>query len=279
MSTPSARAALLIDADNLSAPAMLEAAAQLRRAGHQLVILRAYGSADTLGNAREVLQRHGGRAFVNQGRGTTDAALVVDAMDLLHAGELPAVVAIGSSDADFAPLAVRLRESGREVLCFAHANKADLQALERVYARVLPVGEAQEPVRAPAPRAAAKKSAAAKPAKPVKTAGKTAAKTPAAKAPAARKAAAAKAAPAAAPAPARSGAADPAAVLALLSALPGFLEGRALALNDVVMQLRKAGLMGRNAGATAFFRKQGLPVQLAPSTQPNTLRWTGEPGR
>lgn len=276
MSTPAARAALLIDADNLSGPAMLEAAAQLRRAGHQLVILRAYGSADTLGNAREVLQRHGGRAFVNQGRGTTDAALVVDAMDLLHAGELPAVVAIGSSDADFAPLAVRLRESGREVLCFAHANKADLQALERVYARVLPVGEAQEPVRAPAPRAAAKKSAAAK---PVKTAGKTAAKTPAAKAPAARKAAAAKAAPAAAPAAARSGAADPGAVLQLLSALPGFLEGKALALNDVVMQLRKAGLMGRSAGATAFFRKQGLPVQLAPSTQPNTLRWTGEPGR
>ena len=259
------RAALLIDADNLSGPAMLDAAAQLRRAGHVLVILRAYGSADTLGNARDVLQRHGGRAFVNQGRGTTDAALVVDAMDLLHAGELPPVVAIGSSDADFAPLAVRLRESGREVLCFAHASKADLQALERVYARVLPVGEPAEAAQAPKPRAAAKKAAA---------------KAPAAKRPA-RKAAAPKAAEAPPPAArtaqaATRGAGDPDAVLELLSTLPGFLEGKPLALNDVVMQLRKAGLMGRSAGATAFFRKQGLPVQLAPATQPNSLRWTGD---
>ena len=45
------------------------------------------------------------------------------------------------------------------------------------------------------------------------------------------------------------------------------------------MQLRKAGLMGRSAGATAFFRKQGLPVQLAPATQTNTLRWTGDTAR
>jgi hypothetical protein len=262
--TGNPRVALLIDADNLSAAAMLDAAAQLHRAGYAIVILRAYGSADTLGNARDVLQRHGGRALVNQGRGTTDAALVVDAMDLLYAGELPAVVAIGSSDADFAPLAIRLRESGREVLCFAHANKADMQALERVYARVLPVADAVEPAKPATSRASRKATA---------------------KAPPARKKAAA---PAVAPQPpsppasakargtGRTASPDSGPVLQLLSGLPGFLEGKTLALNDVVMQLRKAGLMGKSAGATAFFRKQGLPVQLAPATQPNTLRWIGD---
>ena len=40
-------------------------------------------------------------------------------MDLLHRGALPSTVAIGSSDADFAPLAVRLREAGMLVICFA----------------------------------------------------------------------------------------------------------------------------------------------------------------
>ena len=50
-------------------------------------------------------------------------------MDLLHHDDLPGTVAIGSSDADFAPLAVRLREAGIRVICFALRDKADAEAL------------------------------------------------------------------------------------------------------------------------------------------------------
>lgn len=115
--TPSV--AFLIDADNLSSNAIEEAFEYLKQAGATVQIRRAYGGFEKLAAMKAVLRRHAVQAFVNQGRGTTDVALVVDAMDLLHRGALPSTVAIGSSDADFAPLAVRLREAGMLVICFA----------------------------------------------------------------------------------------------------------------------------------------------------------------
>lgn len=45
------------------------------------------------------------------GKNTTDIAMVIDAMDMLHSGMYDAMVLV-SSDSDFTPLAVRLRESG-----------------------------------------------------------------------------------------------------------------------------------------------------------------------
>jgi hypothetical protein len=228
--------ALLIDADNLSPDGMEDAVAQLAQQGLRLSVARAYGSHETLGAIRDFLQRHGVKAIVNQGKGTTDAALVVDAMDLLHAGCLPGTVVIGSGDADFAPLAVRLREAGIKVLCFAQRRKAAAAELERVYARVVYV---DSPSPAPAP--AARKTAA-------------------------KRSTARKAAPPPPPPPP----ADP--VRELLDSLPGFAEGQAVALNEVVKKLRDAGLMGRNASASAFFKKQALPVELMPARQPNKLR-------
>ena len=49
------------------------------------------------------------------GKNTTDIAMVIDAMDLLHNGLYDAV-ALVSSDSDFTPLAVRLKESGIYVI-------------------------------------------------------------------------------------------------------------------------------------------------------------------
>ena len=49
------------------------------------------------------------------GKNTTDIAMVIEAMDLLHTGMYDAVVLV-SSDSDFTPLAVRLRESGMYVI-------------------------------------------------------------------------------------------------------------------------------------------------------------------
>jgi len=238
-------AALLIDADNLSPEGMDAALRELTGRGLRLTVLRAYGSPETLAAAKEFLQRHAARVVVNQGRGTTDAALVVDAMDLLHQGGLPPTVAIGSSDADFAPLAVRLREAGRQVLCYAQAHKADLDALRRVYQEVVPLQEKGRAAPAPSARS---------------------------RAPSARKPATKAAAPR--PAPARAPAAPPLreAVLAVLEAVPGFLEGEALNLNSVVKMLRDAGLMAKSAGASTFFRKLELPLELMPARQPNKLR-------
>ena len=48
------------------------------------------------------------------GKNATDSALIIDAMDLLYAGNLDAF-ALVSSDSDFTRLATRLRESGATV--------------------------------------------------------------------------------------------------------------------------------------------------------------------
>ncbi|KQT08951.1 hypothetical protein ASG30_15855 [Ramlibacter sp. Leaf400] len=247
-------AALLIDADNLSPEVADKAIADLLARGFLITVLRAYGSPETLSAARDVLQKHAARVVVNQGRGTTDAALVIDAMDLLHAGGLPPTVAIGSSDGDFAPLAVRLRESGREVLCYAQGHKADLDVLQRVYAEVVslsPRGSARAAAPVAAPIAALQA--------PPSPARKSARKTTARKAPP--------------PPPAPAPASDPASIVwSLLEDMPGFLEGESLELNTVVKMLRDAKVMTKSTSAPSFFRKLDLPIELSPARAPNKLR-------
>lgn len=49
-----------------------------------------------------------------RGKNSTDSALIIDAMDLLYAGNLEGFVIV-SSDSDFTRLATRLRESGMTV--------------------------------------------------------------------------------------------------------------------------------------------------------------------
>lgn len=228
-------AALLVDADNVTAQCVEHALSELAGRGLRVNMRRAYGGGEKLTGMKECLLRHAVRPFVNQGTGTTDALLVVDAMDLLHAGRLPAVVAIASSDADFAPLAVRLREAGIHVVCFAQEGKSADGALSRCYDELVYV---DAPVAAKAPaRAPAKAARASAPRK--------------------------SAAPAA-PAP------DP--TRAVLEALPGFREGRELALNTVVKKLRDEKLLGKTASGAAFLRKRAPYVELVPEDVPNKVR-------
>jgi len=131
-------AAFLIDADNLSPTAVEEAFKHMKKLGLVVSVRRAYGGHEKLAGMKDILKRHAIRTFVNQGRGTTDVALVVDAMDLLHSTAMPSTVAIGSSDADFAPLAVRLREGGMRVICFAQRDKS-AEELEYAYDEVIEV--------------------------------------------------------------------------------------------------------------------------------------------
>lgn len=146
--------AFLIDADNLTGSAIDEAFEHLEQAGATVQIRRAYGGFEKLAGLKDVIRRHAIQAIVNLGKGTTDVALVVDAMDLLHRGALPSSVAIGSSDADFAPLAARLRESGLLVICFAQ-KLISSEALPLAYEKVVYVGakSTEFEVKMPAPQA------------------------------------------------------------------------------------------------------------------------------
>jgi len=240
------RAALLIDADNLSPEGIERALADLGRKGYRVTVRRAYGSHETLVTIRDFLQGNSVRAIVNHGKGTTDAALIVDAMDLLHRDGLPGTVAIGSGDGDFTPLVVRLREAGKTLICLAQRRKA-AEGLERAYDEVIYVdAPATRAARAAAPAPAAAAAAAAKPARK-----------------------AAKSRQAAAPP------SDADRIRHVLEQIPGFLEGEDIEMNVVVKRLRDEKLMSRSTSAPTFFRKHALNVQLRPERQPNKIRWLG----
>ncbi|MGG5823279.1 NYN domain-containing protein [Falsiroseomonas sp. HW251] len=116
------RFAVLIDADNTS-PRIAEGLfAEIARFG-EASVRRIYGdfSSPRLKSWAEILQRfaidpHQQFAYT-QGKNASDIALVIDAMDLLHAGHLDGFCLV-SSDSDFTRLASRLREHGAEVYGF-----------------------------------------------------------------------------------------------------------------------------------------------------------------
>jgi hypothetical protein len=251
MNNNTQQAALLIDADNLSHDGMAEALAMLQSRGVDVCVRRAYGSPETLAAAREFLQAHAVRPVVNQGRGTTDAALVVDAMDLLHTGYLPALVAIGSGDGDFAPLVLRLREAGRRVICFAQAHKAP-EGLDRFYADVIAVDTPNRARRAAAPAPVTAPGPVPAPVKKSATRKTTARK------------AAVKAAPAELTVAQR--------VHRALESFPGFTDGESIELNAVVKKLRDEKLMGKSTSARNFLKLHAPEVELLPLKEPNKVR-------
>ena len=236
MSTAASRAneaALILDADNISDAATIERGLVfMQEQGWRLTVRRAYGGHEKLAGLKDCLLRHGIRALVNQGKGTTDALICVDVMDLFHTAELPDIVAIASSDADFAPLAVRLREAGIRVLCFAQRGKAAGEDLAKVYEQVVYIDDVPAPA---APRPA-------------------------------RKAAAKKAPAKSRPAPPQ----DP--LRAALSALPGFDERAWVEMNEVVKRLRDEKLMSKSASGPRFLAKNAPYVELTPASQPNKVR-------
>lgn len=206
--------AFLIDADNLSGLAVEQAFEHLQRSGARAPVRRAYGGHEKLTGMKDVLKRFAVRSFVNHGKGTTDVLLVVDAMDLLHSGVLPGTVAIGSSDGDFAPLAVRLREAGLRVICFGQRDKASVDDLALAYDEVVcfastaqaetpeqPAGKA--PARAARSAPSARKSGGEAPTKPLE---------------------------------------DEAAARRILDALPDWLPGTTKQLNQIGTALRESGI-------------------------------------
>ena len=114
--------AILIDADNAN-PAivkgLIDEVAKLGRA----TVRRIYGdwTAPNLSQWKAVLLEHSIQPIqqfaYTRGKNATDSSMIIDAMDLLYAGNLDGFCLV-SSDSDFTRLASRLKESGKQVYGF-----------------------------------------------------------------------------------------------------------------------------------------------------------------
>lgn len=112
--------ALLIDADNISAKYLDTILSESKEFG-QVSIRRIYGDwTDTsksswkdvlLENSITPIQQY----TYTTGKNSSDSAMIIDAMDILYGNEIDGFV-LASSDSDFTRLAMRLRESGRDII-------------------------------------------------------------------------------------------------------------------------------------------------------------------
>jgi uncharacterized LabA/DUF88 family protein len=118
----SARLAVLIDADNAQASITEGLLAEVAKYGTAHV-KRAYGdwTAPNLRGWKDQLLAQSIQPIqqfaYTTGKNATDAAMVIDAMDLLYSGRFDGFCIV-SSDSDFTRLAARLRESGMTVYGF-----------------------------------------------------------------------------------------------------------------------------------------------------------------
>jgi len=118
--------ALLIDADNATAARIDVILDELSRHG-ETNIRRAYGNWTKTGlkSWQEVLHDNAIRPVQqfdpSKGKNASDIALAVDAVEILHT-QRPDWFAIASSDADFTPLVMHLREHGAKVYGFGDAK-------------------------------------------------------------------------------------------------------------------------------------------------------------
>lgn len=138
--TPRARSALLVDADNFHDAVQLRAAyEQFVQHTARGVICHVHGAHDNLQkeSLKPVWREMAARLFpcLPLRKNTTDAALVCDAL-VLHFLHGVARFGICSGDADFAPLALQLRELGCEVVCFARMSIA-FSDMTRFYDKVV----------------------------------------------------------------------------------------------------------------------------------------------
>lgn len=121
-----AQIALLIDADNATASRIDVILNELSRLG-ETNVRRAYGNWTKTGlkSWQEVLHENAIRPVQqfdpSKGKNASDIALAVDAVHILHT-QRPDAFALVSSDADFTPLVMHLREQGAHVYGFGDAK-------------------------------------------------------------------------------------------------------------------------------------------------------------
>lgn len=112
--------AILIDADNVSYTRIESILNEVKRYGIP-TIKRIYGdwTSPFVENWKEALLTHAitpiQQYSYTKGKNSTDSALIIDAMDILHSKRVDGFCIV-SSDSDFTKLATRLRESGNLVI-------------------------------------------------------------------------------------------------------------------------------------------------------------------
>jgi uncharacterized protein (TIGR00288 family) len=122
----SSNIALLIDADNAS-PATLDAALTILGDLGTVNVRRIYGnwSKPALKGWSKLVHRHAlepqQQFDLTKGKNATDMKMTIDAMDLLYGGHVDGF-GIMSSDSDFMPLAIRIRQNGTPVYGFGSSR-------------------------------------------------------------------------------------------------------------------------------------------------------------
>ena len=162
--TPTRNVALLIDADNASHHTIDPVLTVLAELG-TVNVRRVYGNwtKPALKGWRDMTVKHGiepqQQFDLTKGKNATDMKMTIDAMDLLFRGKVEAF-GIMSSDSDFMPLAMRIRQEGMPVYGFGGSRTPE--AFKRACTRFIDVhalagpapSDAPEPVAAPASRTA-----------------------------------------------------------------------------------------------------------------------------
>jgi uncharacterized LabA/DUF88 family protein len=148
--------AILIDADNAN-PAIVKGLIDEVAKFGRATVRRIYGdwTLPNLGSWKAVLLEHSLQPMqqfaYTKGKNATDSSLIIDAMDLLYAGNLDGFCIV-SSDSDFTRLASRLKESGKRVYGFGEQKtpRPFVAACDRfIYTEVFTQVEGQGPRRKP----------------------------------------------------------------------------------------------------------------------------------
>jgi hypothetical protein len=134
--------ALLIDADN-AAPDTIDPVLTVLAELGTVNIRRAYGNwqKPALNGWAKIIHRHAiepqQQFDVAKGKSATDMKMTIDAMDLLFGGRVDGF-GIMSSDSDFMPLAVRIKQDGLPVYGFGTAKTPE--AFREACTRFIDVG-------------------------------------------------------------------------------------------------------------------------------------------
>jgi hypothetical protein len=274
------KVAFLVDFDNVATD-VIEQALQMSFKDYEAVhIRRAYCNAEQAQTHQGFLKRLGLRAIVNLaiGKNSTDIALAVDAMDLAIT-EKPDVIVLVSSDSDFAPLVLRLREKGAWLRGFGQYGKTGDGVIaiydqfnELAHASSKPATKREPARKAAAPRPAAKRAAPAKVAAPAPKPTPAPAPVPT-PAPALKPATPPAPKPAPAPTPVDANVAAAREINAILALLPKLADGQWHDLGAAAKALKEAGLLPKTAASTKLFRKHPQAFQLQPAKQPNQVRF------
>ena len=306
------RVMLLIDADNVSADVIDQAVAMILAEHGAIHVRRAYCTAESALANLKLFTTHSIRPIVNlsTGKNSTDIALAVDAMDLVVA-ERPDVAIIVSSDSDFAPLVIRLREKGcrvegigqlgktgedskpvydhffdiahrkSRVATKAPAKRASARGRGRVQAEPADAGietaareraDAVPPAPPSAPEPAPRRTRGTRAARPSRSSAAAAAGADDATGATTAKAAL----PDPLPAPARQAKpVMPDDLRRILAVLPELVRGGKMDLGLAAERLRSENLLSRSGPSSRLFKKYPDWFLLTPEQQPNKVEYRG----